>query len=180
MDAPVALAMPLVQVSGVRHCYQGGGGGNEVLVLDDVDLTLKKDEIVALLGRSGSGKSTLLRIIGQVGIEVRLLAIQPGHGIAEPAHELCEARRSADEPQQEIRRHIIAELDDGGTDYVSSERHAVHRDRRGLRRGCGHYRLAARSRVGRVSLRERGTHHCPESRRRATAPAGAAHRTGAP
>jgi NitT/TauT family transport system ATP-binding protein len=34
-----------------------------ILVLDDVNFTMQKGEIVALLGRSGSGKSTLLRII---------------------------------------------------------------------------------------------------------------------
>jgi len=35
----------------------------ELLVLDDVNVSLREGEIVGLLGRSGSGKSTLLRII---------------------------------------------------------------------------------------------------------------------
>src|SRR5476651_1672058 len=37
--------------------------GRSLKVLDNVNLTLKKNEIVGLLGKSGSGKSTLLRII---------------------------------------------------------------------------------------------------------------------
>src|SRR5262249_14738520 len=39
------------------------GSGEELLVLEKVDLTIRSEEIVGLLGRSGSGKSTLLRII---------------------------------------------------------------------------------------------------------------------
>jgi NitT/TauT family transport system ATP-binding protein len=39
------------------------GSGEDLLVLEKVDLTINSGEIVGLLGRSGSGKSTLLRII---------------------------------------------------------------------------------------------------------------------
>src|SRR5216684_4399827 len=59
---PSSTTAPLVAVEGVRHVYRHGDAGEHV-VLDDVYLTLRDNEIVALLGRSGCGKSTLMRII---------------------------------------------------------------------------------------------------------------------
>jgi NitT/TauT family transport system ATP-binding protein len=52
----------LVDIRSVCRSFPKGSG-EDLLVLEKVDLTINSGEIVGLLGRSGSGKSTLLRII---------------------------------------------------------------------------------------------------------------------
>ncbi|MBB2163386.1 nitrate/sulfonate/bicarbonate ABC transporter ATP-binding protein [Gluconacetobacter sp. 1b LMG 1731] len=52
----------LIRVIDCRQAYHKGGAA-DLVVLDDVTLSLRSGEIVGLLGRSGSGKSTLLRIV---------------------------------------------------------------------------------------------------------------------
>lgn len=56
--------MDILRCEGVRRVY--GLGGNQVVALDGIDLTVARGEFVAVMGASGSGKSTLLHILGSV------------------------------------------------------------------------------------------------------------------
>jgi NitT/TauT family transport system ATP-binding protein len=71
MNVPIQ-DLPLVSVRGLGQSFEKGGSG-PLVVLENVDLTLRPGEIVGLLGRSGSGKSTLLRAIAGL--------IQPSVGV---------------------------------------------------------------------------------------------------
>ncbi|ACI53268.1 ABC transporter related [Gluconacetobacter diazotrophicus PA1 5] len=63
-SAPVSAPAQeeLIRIVACRQAYHKESAA-DLVVLDDVNLTLRSGEIVGLLGRSGSGKSTLLRII---------------------------------------------------------------------------------------------------------------------
>ena len=63
MDTIIAAHPTLLEVEACRQSYRKDAGNADLVVLEDVNLTLREGEIVALLGRSGSGKSTLLRIV---------------------------------------------------------------------------------------------------------------------
>ena len=56
--------MEIVKMEHVTKIY--GEGNTRVWALDDVNLTVNKGEIVAVVGASGSGKSTLLHVMGGV------------------------------------------------------------------------------------------------------------------
>ncbi len=60
--------------------------GDKLIVLENVDLTIKPREIVGLLGRSGSGKSTMLRIIAGLVKPSSGAAICRGEPIDGPPH----------------------------------------------------------------------------------------------
>lgn len=64
--------MALVSVERISKRFPLPDGKGEFTVLNDVSLTVRAGEVVALLGRSGSGKSTLLRIMAGL--------IQPSQG----------------------------------------------------------------------------------------------------
>src|SRR5215467_6503099 len=90
MDKPAAAPAksPLVTVKGVEQKYRKGSGG-ELQVLENVNLTLKENEIVALLGRSGCGKSTLLRMIAGLIPPTRGTVTIEGETVEGPARQVA-------------------------------------------------------------------------------------------
>jgi NitT/TauT family transport system ATP-binding protein len=53
---------PVAQLCAVCKSYKTAGG-HELKVLENIDLSVRKGELLALLGQSGSGKSTILRCL---------------------------------------------------------------------------------------------------------------------
>jgi glutamate transport system ATP-binding protein len=58
--AQPSTAEPLVRLSGVNKWF------GELHVLQDIDLTIDRGEVVVVIGPSGSGKSTLIRTINRL------------------------------------------------------------------------------------------------------------------
>src|SRR5262250_2178659 len=88
MDVLATTTVPLVDIEHLSHVYRQGGAGDHA-VLDDVNLTLRDNEIVALLGRSGCGKSTLLRIVaGLMPATSGAVAIE-GEPVTAPAPQVA-------------------------------------------------------------------------------------------
>lgn len=74
----------LMELNGIAKSFRSADGGPR-LILDDVNFSLAKGEIVALLGKSGSGKSTLLRIMAGLIPADTGKAIYRGKDIRGPA-----------------------------------------------------------------------------------------------
>jgi len=128
----------LLTVEHVRQSFPKPSAG-EVVVLDDVDLSLRTGEIVGLLGRSGSGKSTLLRIVAGLIKPTGGKVVYQGRPIAGPCEgaamvfqtfalfpwltvlENVEVGLEAlGVPEKEMRRRALAAIDLIGLDGFES------------------------------------------------------------
>ncbi len=56
------MSEPIIEVRGLHREFPAGT--ETITVLDDIDLTIRQGELIAIIGQSGSGKSTLMNILG--------------------------------------------------------------------------------------------------------------------
>ena len=84
VTAPALNLAPLLDVQGCCKSFRKPDG-DELVVLENVNLTLRPGEIVGLLGRSGSGKSTLLRAIAGLDEPSAGVVNYLGHPVTGPA-----------------------------------------------------------------------------------------------
>ncbi len=63
VSTTITVNEELIQAAHITKLFPLPEGSGTFTVLQDIDLTVHRNEIVALLGRSGSGKTTLLRIM---------------------------------------------------------------------------------------------------------------------
>ncbi|MBO5260786.1 MAG: ABC transporter ATP-binding protein, partial [Coprococcus sp.] len=87
--------MEIVKLEHVTKIY--GEGDTRVWGMDDVNLTIDKGEIVAIVGASGSGKSTMLHVMGGVDVPTSGNVIIDGKDIT----------RLSDEEMSVFRRRKI-------------------------------------------------------------------------
>jgi NitT/TauT family transport system ATP-binding protein len=131
-------AVPLLDVQSVSQAFRKPDG-DQLVVLEGVNLTLKEGEIVGLLGRSGSGKSTLLRVIAGLNLPTGGAVRYLGNSVGGPAAGLAMVFQSfalfpwltvlenvqlgleaLGVPATEIRRRSLAAIDLIGLDGFES------------------------------------------------------------
>lgn len=81
------VVLPIIEARELRKSYLGGDG-NELTILDGVEISVAPGEAVAIVGASGAGKSTLLHLLGGLDRPTSgeiLLAGHPLSGLSDRA-----------------------------------------------------------------------------------------------
>jgi lipoprotein-releasing system ATP-binding protein len=90
-EAVGATPTPVLEARGLVKSYRGGDGGL-ISVLDGVDLTVSRGEMVAIVGESGAGKSTLLHVLGVLDRPDHGAILLDGERATEPPSTVSRSR----------------------------------------------------------------------------------------
>lgn len=85
----------LIRITDMCKVYNPGE--NEVRALDHINLTINKEEFVAIIGQSGSGKSTLMNMLGCLDVPTSGKYILDGQDVS----------KLSDDEQSDIRNKEI-------------------------------------------------------------------------
>jgi sulfonate transport system ATP-binding protein len=96
-------ASRVVEAAGVRRSF------GKTVVLDGVDVSIDRGEVVALLGASGSGKSTLLRVLAGLDDEASgRVSVPASRAVVFQEHRLLPWKRVADNVALGVRAEDAA------------------------------------------------------------------------
>jgi len=103
-------AQPLLEVVGLSHTFAHHGAASPVL--RDLSLSLRRGELVCLIGRSGCGKSTLLKIVAGFIHPSQGHCLLAGKPITRPGPDRCVVfQEDALFPWLNVRENIAFGLD---------------------------------------------------------------------
>ena len=119
-----AATTDLLDIKGVRQAYHSSD--SDLVVLDDVSVSVKEDEMVALLGRSGSGKSTLLRIAAGLLVPTSGTVVWGGKPVVGPCEGVAMVFQSfALFPWLTVLENVLVGLDALGVPPTEGRRRAL-------------------------------------------------------
>ena len=90
VKTPAGAEDVIIRVEGLKRYYARG----KIKALDGIDLSVRRGEVVVIIGPSGSGKSTLLHILGAVDVPTAGKVYMDGQDVfAQNEEELAVFRR---------------------------------------------------------------------------------------
>ena len=125
--------MSVIETQALTKRYVGGDGAL-ITVLDDVNVTVDRGEMVAVIGASGAGKSTLLHLLGALDRPTSGRVMIAGHELSALADDAVSALRNRTVGFVFQFHHLLREftalenvmmpLRIGGVDEVTARRRA--------------------------------------------------------
>ncbi|WP_067179469.1 ABC transporter ATP-binding protein [Microtetraspora niveoalba] len=113
----------MIQLSHVSQVFAGRQG--QVHALDDIDLEVRRNEFVTLVGRSGCGKSTMLRMIAGLLTPTSGTVTVAGEPVTKPRRDVSFMfQRPALLPWRPVLENVLLPVEILGLDRDSHRRRA--------------------------------------------------------